>query len=266
MYYNPNKVIYKKDSWSELRKLEISDLNSCLQLQETMSKNMGIDAYDFTKKRTKAEFEEMIKKQNIYGIFNNITKKLIALVNFFNITKNEVIEKINYKDNLNQAPDFIKNIFQDEKYGYFACFMTDLETPKQGLGTYLLSELVKVLIKSKIRVLFGEIHVKNIGCYKCVSKNAFSFTFAHRIMKYKNMANKEIDSTMFHIISILDKKLLNNFISNIKKLNNEIVVYNKDTISKILNTKTHKDNILNDDEILILENNSLQKYKIKSIN
>ena len=53
---------------------------------------------------------------------------------------------------------------------------------------------------------------------------------------------------------------------NIKKLNNEIVVYNKDTISKILNTKTHKDNILNDDEILILENNSLQKYKIKSIN
>ena len=60
MFFDFNKKVYKKDSWSELQRIELNDLDLCMRLENNMLSRMHNKEYacSYIRKREREEFEK----------------------------------------------------------------------------------------------------------------------------------------------------------------------------------------------------------------
>lgn len=77
------KKVYKKDSWSELKRIELNDLDLCMRLESNMLSRMQNKEYtcSYIRKREKDEFEKIIKNGELYGVYDLNNNHLIGLIN-----------------------------------------------------------------------------------------------------------------------------------------------------------------------------------------
>ena len=264
MFFDFNKKVYKKDNWSELKRIELNDLGLCMQLENDMLNRMQNKEYacSYIRKREKDEFEKIIKNGELYGVYDLNNNHLIGLINIDDLPFERLTKYFAYDDGNFSISNELLNFYKKYKGIYFSCLMTDLEPKNVGLGKYIIySSQVYARDVLKKDYLTGEINIYNRSSYRLLS-SFFTFGCCNKIIPFSSLDAKKIEIPVFYITSILNDKLSKNFEKSI--LSNKIEKFSYMDNLNINNMikKRKTDQILEKDELLLFNSSSVFKTKI----
>ena len=264
MFFDFNKKVYKKDSWSELKKIELNDLGSCIQLESDMLNRMQNKEYacSYIRKREKDEFEKIIKNGELYGIYDLNNNHLIGLINIDDLPFERLTKYFTYDNGNFSISDELLNFYKKYKGIYFSCLMTDLDPKNVGLGKYIIySSQVYARDVLKKDYVVAEINIYNRASYRLFT-SFFTFGCCNKIIPFSSLDAKKIEIPVFYITSILNSELSIKFKESV--FNNKIQKFsysnNCNIDDMIRNRET--DQILQPDELLMFDLSLVFKIKI----
>ncbi len=263
MFFDFNKKVYKKDSWSELKRIELNDLDLCMRLESNMLSRMQNKEYtcSYIRKREKDEFEKIIKNGELYGVYDLNNNHLIGLINIDDLPFARLTKYFAYDNGNFSISNELLNFYKKYKGIYFSCLMTDLDPKNVGLGKYIIySSQVYARDVLKMDYLVCDIHVKHKASYRLFT-NFLSFACCNKIIPRVGVNDLKTEISIFYLTSILNEKLSNKFqkiliFSTIKDFS-----YSDNDIDNMFKNR-QTDQMLKKDELLLL-NSSSTIFKIK---
>lgn len=263
MFFDFNKKVYKKDSWSELKRIELNDLGLCMQLENDMLNRMQNKEYtcSYIRKREREEFEKIIKNGELYGVYDLNNNHLIGLINIDDLPFERLTKYFAYDDGNFSISNELLKFYKKYKGIYFSCLMTDLDPKNVGLGKYIIySSQVYARDVLKKDYLSCDIHVKHKASYRLFT-NFLSFACCNKIIPRVGVNDFKTEIPIFYLTSILNKELLDRFQKIFIFPTIENFIYSDNDVDNMFKNR-NTDQILKHDELLIFNSSSVFKSKI----
>ena len=252
--------------YSELTKLTESDINNCMNLQETMFLNMKEKCYsfDFIRKRTREDFLIMLKSNQLFGVSGDTDKNLIGIVSIARMSKDDALSHITSNNNSLLVDNSLAKILHYKNGCYFSCLMTDLNKNRNGLANHIMSSVGKIAQEYGYDYSIGEIHVQNPASYKaCTKIDATSFAISNKTVSFINVNGDTVTIPVLYFVSIYNNSIGNIFKKMFEKAEPKPFEYSQDIVDLIMNSKnSDSDVVLKKDEVIRFIDGKLVKIRL----
>ncbi|HSQ97796.1 MAG TPA: hypothetical protein VLL98_03705 [Rickettsiales bacterium] len=269
----------KQYKLGELIELNVGSLWECERLQGKLKsfveKNFDKSNPNTTSGKERPNFYKLIKDNTLFGVFiddMDIAAEEGSLIGIANIKLNTSLEDCAEKYNVKIAPTWEK-IFNSCKVSHVSSLLIDTDFKGQKLCNYLTLKCFDYCKTNDNFFYFTEINPYFFPSRAELIKNAsLTFDIQHKIIKTKNILEKEEEILLTQNFTILYKDLaekMKQCLYKQTKTKFEYTEQNLETLKVGILGENKKDPLIKDDEVILWEkevvNNkeTLVPYKVK---
>lgn len=253
----------KQYKLSELIELNVGSLWECERLQSKLKsfveKNFDKSNPNTTSGKERPNFYKLIKDNTLFGVFiddMDIAAEEGSLIGVANIQLNTSLENCVEKYNVKIAPIW-ENIFDSCKVSHVSSLLIDMDFKGQKLCKDLTLKCFDYCKTNDNFFYFTEINPYFFPSRAELIKNAsLTFDIQHKIIKTKNILEKEEEILLTQNFSILDKDLADKMKECFymkTKTKFEYTEKNLETLKAGILGENKKDPFVKDDEIILWE-------------